>query len=109
MCHAVSGSQSISDYASLVAYWQQEGEREERMSKATPDHTPHTSPRFPADSMLPRHDYRMATRSPHSPAEGIEDTSFGDPHSVRHCMLAHALTSMLTNTAPSATTCMHNI
>ena len=80
---AVSGSHSISDYASLAVYWQQEGEREAWMSRATPDHTPHPSPRYSADAALPRHEYRMATRSPHSPAEGTEDASFGDTHSVR--------------------------
>ena len=86
--HAVSGSHSISDYASLVAYWQQEGEREEWMSRATPDHTP---PRYSADSVLPRHEYRMATRSPHSPAEGTEDASLGDPHSVRQHLHTHGV------------------
>ena len=84
----MSTSGTVTDYNFLKTYWKKEEEKEERFTRssfysaserASPHHLGGAG-----EGQVSLREYRMATRSPHTPAMGDreDDKSFTDPNSV---------------------------
>ena len=84
----MSTSGTVTDYNSLKTYWKKEEEKEERFTRSSfYSASERASPHHPGgagEGLVSLREYRMATRSPHTPAVGDreEDQSFSDPNSV---------------------------